>query len=68
MKHLPEVPFTRTRTDEWYNSHMKRNLHSIIEDTHNPVTRKRGLLEETRDELTLDLLQLELELIGVGKG
>ena len=67
MKRLPEVPFTRTRTDEWYNSHMKRNLHSIIKDMHNPVNRKRGLLEETRDELTLDLLQLELELIGVGK-
>lgn len=67
MKHLPEVPFTRTRTDEWYNSHMKRNLHSIIEDFPNHVTKKRGLLEETRDELTLDLLQLELELIGVGK-
>lgn len=67
MKRLPEVPFTRTRTDEWYNSHMKRNLHSIIEDTHNLEVKKRGLLEETRDDINLDLLELELELIGVGK-
>lgn len=67
MNYLDGVPFTRNRTDEWYNLHMNRSLHSLIEDTHNPVTKKHGLLDETRDELVLDLLQLELEDIGVEK-
>lgn len=65
MKRLPEVPFTRTRTDEWYKSHINYNVSTVIEDFPTPVIENHGLLEETRDELTLDLLQLELEYIGV---
>lgn len=65
MKHLPEVPFTRTRTDEWYKSHINDNVYTLIEDFSTPVIEEQGLLDETRDELTLDLLQQELEYIGV---
>lgn len=67
MNYLDGVPFTRNRTDEWYNLHMNRSLHNMIEDIPTPVVEHYGLLDETKDELVLDLLQLELEDIGVGK-
>lgn len=65
MTNSSHIPFTRTRTDEWYKTHITNNTDLIIEDFPTPVIENHGLLEETRDELTLDLLQLELELIGV---
>lgn len=67
MKHLLDVPFTRTHTDAWYEYHMTNDITPMIEDFSDPVIEKNGLLEETRDELILDLIQLELEIIGVGK-